>query len=172
MAVYESKNPTKDGRKYFFRIIYKDIFGEKHDYTSPKFKKRSEAIEEEAIYRTQLYNKTSNSSITIEQAFYELINNKKKKYKPQSIKRNFDFYRHLDPIKNVKINDLNLTIYKKWVSFLESENIKNSYRNKILCLFMQIITYSNKVYNTDNKIINFVEKYRENDIKEEMVFLH
>jgi hypothetical protein len=33
MAVYESKQITKDGRKYFFRIKYKDIFGVAHDYS-------------------------------------------------------------------------------------------------------------------------------------------
>ena len=38
MAVYKSKNPTKDGRQYFFRIKYKDIFGVSHDYTSKNLK--------------------------------------------------------------------------------------------------------------------------------------
>lgn len=28
MAVYKSKNPAKDGRQYFFRIKYRDIFRE------------------------------------------------------------------------------------------------------------------------------------------------
>ena len=30
MAVYKSKNPTKDGRQYFFRIKYKDVLGNTH----------------------------------------------------------------------------------------------------------------------------------------------
>lgn len=34
MAVYETKNPTKDGRKYYFKIKYKDILGKSHDYSS------------------------------------------------------------------------------------------------------------------------------------------
>lgn len=33
MAIYKSKTATKDGRQYFFRIKYKDILGEVHDYT-------------------------------------------------------------------------------------------------------------------------------------------
>ena len=57
MAIYQSKKTTKDGRSYFFRIKYKDIMGITHDYTSPKFKKRSEAVDEEALYRIYAENK-------------------------------------------------------------------------------------------------------------------
>ena len=48
MAVYKSKKTTKDGRQYFFRIKYKDIFGVSHDYTSQKYKGKKEAENEEA----------------------------------------------------------------------------------------------------------------------------
>ena len=37
MAVYKGV-PTKDGRQYFFRIKYKDIFGETIDYSSKNYK--------------------------------------------------------------------------------------------------------------------------------------
>ena len=56
MAIYKSKTPTKDGRQYFFRIKYKDIFGEVHDYSSGKFKSSKEAKEEEARYRLKIVN--------------------------------------------------------------------------------------------------------------------
>ena len=51
MAVYKSKKATKDGRSYFFRIKYKDILGNTHEYTSPKYKTLKEATNEEALYR-------------------------------------------------------------------------------------------------------------------------
>ena len=59
MAVYKSKKPTKDGRQYFFRIKYKDIYGISHDYTSPKFKTKKEADEEEARYRIKISDNIS-----------------------------------------------------------------------------------------------------------------
>lgn len=60
MTVYKSKKSTKDGRQYFFRIKYKDIFGVSHDYTSKKFKGKIEAEYKEAIYRIKiLKNKTN-----------------------------------------------------------------------------------------------------------------
>ena len=60
MTVYKSKKSTKDGRQYFFRIKYKDIFGVSHDHTSKKFKGKIEAKYKEAIYRIKiLKNKTN-----------------------------------------------------------------------------------------------------------------
>ncbi len=80
MAVYKSKKPTKDGRQYFFRIKYKDIFGESHDYSSQKFKTLKEANNEEAIYRIKISNQeTCTSNITFKQAYYELREKKPKK---------------------------------------------------------------------------------------------
>ena len=91
MAVYESKKPTKDGRKYFFRIKYKDIFGEVHDYTSPKFKNKKDAVSEEAKKRIKLNdNKVIVSSITFKQIYNEWIIKKENEIKRQTIiKLNF-----------------------------------------------------------------------------------
>ena len=76
MAIYQSKKPTKDGRSYFFRIKYKDIMGISHDYTSPKFKKRSEAIDEEAQYRIKIQQQIINvTNPTFKQIFLELFLN-------------------------------------------------------------------------------------------------
>ena len=80
MPVYKTKNPTKDGRQYFFRIKYKDIFGEIHDYSSPKFKNKKDAESEEAKYRIKVDSKEAYvSNITIDQAYVEYIENKSKK---------------------------------------------------------------------------------------------
>ena len=80
MAVYKSKKITKDGRQYFFRIKYKDIFGVTHDYSSTKYKTLKEAKDEEAIYRIKIVNQVINTSnITLDQAYQELLINKTKK---------------------------------------------------------------------------------------------
>lgn len=41
--VYKSNKSTKDGRRYFFRVKYKDIYGKTVDYTSSKFLTKKEA---------------------------------------------------------------------------------------------------------------------------------
>lgn len=172
MAVYESKNPTKDGRKYFFRIKYKDIFGETHDYTSPKFKNKKDAINEEALYRIKLSeNKTKTFNITIDDAFNEFILDKEKKVKKQTIIKIKNMYRHLSCIKDTRINDLNITKYKKLVTYLENTGFCPMFLNKILGLFKSIINYSNKYYNTSNYILKFVENFNnKNEFQKEMKF--
>lgn len=36
MAIYQSKNKTKNERNRFFKIKYTDVYEKKKDYTSPK----------------------------------------------------------------------------------------------------------------------------------------
>lgn len=172
MAVYETKNPTKDGRKYYFRIKYKDLFGKTHDYSSPKYKTRKEAVNEEALYRIKINNQSINTtSVTIEQIFIEYLSQKSKTIKIQSVNKILDVYKHLESIKKYKINDINLEIYRKFYNYIDSLNFSVKYSNKILGLFKQLIEYSNKYYNTSNTILKFVENFKRIDsVKKEMLF--
>ncbi len=170
MAVYESKKVTKDGRKYFFRIKYKDIFGTTHDYTSAKYKNKKDAINEEALFRVSVKEKTTSNNITIKNIFTELIATKKRSLKIQTINKNYNLFKHLKLIENKKINDLNLNDYNKLLKYLESLNFTTDYKNKILGLLKQIIVFSNKYYNTDTQILKFIETLKDNKIKKEMLF--
>lgn len=172
MPVYKTKNPTKDGRQYFFRIKYKDIFGEIHDYSSPKFKNKKDAESEEAKYRIKVDSKDAYvSNITIDQAYVEYIENKSKKVKKQTIIKDEKLYRYFDKIKNKKINEINLNQYKDLFLKNINSNLSTDYKNKILGLFRNIIIYSNKVYNTNDSILKHVENFvKINEIKKEMEF--
>ena len=172
MTVYKSKRPTKDGRQYFFRIKYKDIFGETHDYSSGKFKSPKEARNEEAIYRVSIANQEiCTSNVTIKQAWLELREHKLRQTKKQTIIKNDNLFKHLNSIENLKINDFNLHKYKQLVSYLETLNFTAKYLNKILGLLRQIISYSNKHYNTSDSILKFIENFKEvNVIQKEMQF--
>ncbi len=172
MSVYKSKNPTKDGRQYFFRIKYKDIFGETHDYSSQKFKSPKEAKNEEAIYRIKIANQeTCTSNITIKQSWLELRDHKSKQFKIQTIIKNDNLFEHLQPIEDEKINELNILKNKRFLNYIDNLNFSVAYKNKILGLYRQIIIYSNKHYNTSDSILKFIENFREvNAIKKEMDF--
>lgn len=172
MAVYKSKKLTKDGRQYFFRIKYKDIFGVSHDYTSQKFKSKPEAVNEEAKYRIKISEqKTNTSNITIDEIFNEYIEEKKKAVKKQTILKDITLYNYLDVIKNKKINQIDLKIYRMFNNYINNLNLSVVYKNKILGLFKRIIMYSNKYYNTSDSILKFVESFKEvNEIRKEMDF--
>lgn len=172
MAVYKSKKATKDGRQYFFRIKYKDIFGEVHDYSSPKFKNKKDAESEEARYRIKIDNKEAFiSNITINQAYLEFRENKSKKVKKQTMIKDEKLYRYFDKVKDKKINDINLKIYKDLFLANIKSGLSTDYKNKIIGLFRNIIIYSNKLHNTSDSILKYVENFTKiNEIKKEMNF--
>lgn len=170
MAVYKSNTPTKDGRKYFFRIKYKDIFGEWHDYNSQKYKTMKEAKDEEAKYRIKVAEqKAYTSSITIKQAFNNYINDKRKRVKEQTIPKIENLFRYLKSIEDIKINDFNIVKYKKFLFYVEQQKFSIDHKNRILHLLKSIISYSAKLYNTSDSINKYIEPLREtNKIKKEM----
>lgn len=162
MAVYKSKKVTKDGRSYFFRIKYKDILGNTHDYTSPKYKTLKEATNEEALYRIDVQKqKTNFSSITIDDAFNEYMCSHSKEMKKQSIPKLYNKYKHLESIKAIKINDFSVNQLKLFINELENKELSTSYKNKILGIFKTIIKYSNTYYNTSNTILKFIQNFKE-----------
>lgn len=172
MTVYKSKKATRDGRQYFFRIKYKDIFGEVHDYSSPKFKKQKEAEDEEAIYRVKIQNqKVCTSNITINQAFNEWHNDRASLIKKQTLYKDFNLYKHFSPIKDVKINDFNLPLYKKFRNYIDSQGLTTTYKNKILGMLKNIIRYSANIYNTSDNILKFIVNFKNTgELKKEMDF--
>lgn len=173
MAIYKSKIKTKDGRQYFFRIKYKDILGESHDYTSKKYHKRKEAEDDEAKFKVKLYNTTlSSSNIRFRDAYLEYYSILEKQLKPQSLNKIELYYnKYLKCIGNKKINALDINDYKYLRNELDKYNYTADYKNKMLGLFARIIKYSNKCYNTSDQILKYIERFKDvNAIKKEMLF--
>lgn len=168
MAVYKTKNPTKDGRSYFFRIKYKNVFGVIKDYTSPKYKTKKEAEIEEAKYRIDIGEMSSFSSITFDDVYKEFIEIKKENIKVQTVEKIENLYRHLSSIKDKKINSIDIIVYRKLRSYISSLNFSVDHSNKIQNLFKQIIEYANKYYKTKNDVINYIIPFKNvNEFKKE-----
>ena len=172
MAVYESKKVTKDGRKYFFRIKYKDIYGELHDYGSPKYKTRKEAVLEETRFRIRIDELKANvSNIVFKQAYLEYLEYKSRNVKKQTILKEEDRHEYLKTLDNYKINEITLPVYRKWRLSFEKENLATITKNKIIQLLKRVIEYSNKYYNTSDMLLKFIEPFKDiNEMKKEMDF--
>lgn len=171
MAIYKSKTATKDGRQYFFRIKYKDIMGEVHDYTSRKYKTLKEATQEEALYRIKVQNQEiCTSNITLEQVFNEYYLKIKNELKKQSVHKNTILFKHLKILHKTKINDIDLKHYNALYNEINSKKFKAEYKNKIIGLFKALILYSNKYHNTSTSIIKYIERFKEQNQKREMQF--
>lgn len=171
MAVYETKNPTKDGRKYYFRIKYRDILGNIHDYSSPKFKSHRQAMDEEAKYRIKVMNnETLLENLTFGQIFIKYCLYQENKIKKVTLSKLDHQYRHFKSLENIRINDLKNSHIEYIRKQFDNDNLSITYRNKLLGLFKQIIRFSNKYYNTSLEIIKFCEPYKDKGLKKEMEF--
>lgn len=171
MPVYKGSK-TNDGRSYYFRKKYRDIFGMQKDYTSKKYLTKHEAEQEEAKFLLEIASsKISSSNITLKQAYYEYSSNKKQNFKPQTIIKENYMFEHLSCIYDNKVNSINLTTYKRFKNYLDSLNFTPSYKNKILGVLRRVLEYSHRYYNTSTALIPYIENYKYvNQFKKEMDF--
>ena len=169
MPVYKGTK-TNDGRSFYFRKKYKDIFGVQKDYTSKKYLTKKEAEEEEARFIIKTKETFSSSSITIKESYIEYRNSKEKNFKPQTLIKEDYMFRHLAPLHNVKINNFDLGTYKKFKIYFDSLNLSAPYKNKTLGVLRRIIKYANKYYGVNSSILNYIENYRNVEQKKEMDF--
>lgn len=168
----QKRSATKDGRQYVFLIKYRDVFGKLVHYTSPKYKTRKEAELEEAKYKIKVSeNKTSSASITFEELYLEYREYRKRDMKIQTILKMNTIYNHFTPIKNIKVNNFDVNMYKQFRLYIEKNNFSTAYSNKIIGLLKRLIRYSGKYYNTSTEILKFIENFRDINVrKKEMQF--
>lgn len=166
------KKQLKSGIKYSYTLRYKDIYGNTKQYTSKGYDTKKEAELEEAKFRIKIQEKkVSFNNITFDDVFKEYIEYKSKSVKIQTLNKIKDLYKHFEPIKNIKVNDLELNTYNKFTLYIEQKGNTVNWNNKVLNLLRSLINYSHKYYNTSDTILAFIENYKEvNPFKKEMQF--
>lgn len=166
------KKQLKSGVKYSFTLRYTDIYGNTKQYTSKGYDTKKEAELEEARFRIKVKeNKISASNITFKNLFLEYIEYRRKDIKPQSLRKLENQYKIFAPLDNVKVNDFNLQTWKQLQLYLDQRGYSVEYKNKVLGLLKRMIRYSNKFYNTNDYMLNYIENYkRVNEMKKEMQF--
>lgn len=172
MAIYQSKNKTKDGRSWFFRIKYTDVYGKKKDYTSPKYKLKREAENAEAKYRISLHMVKNVSTKTFNELFLEYEDRMSNELKKQTLNKHITQYNHIKPIiGELTVDKLTVAIYENLKSELKKKGFCVAYSNKVLGIIDCLIKYSKKFYGTSSDVPEICGKLKEVDhIKEEMQF--
>lgn len=169
MPVYKGMK-TKDGRSFYFRKKYKDIFNIQKDYTSCKFLTKKEAEEAEAKFILSIKEKTS-SSITLHEAYIDYRSIKELNYKKQTLIKDDYMFRYFNPLYDRKINSLTLTDYKKFKLYFDTLDLSVPYKNKCLGLFKRVLEHSNRYFNTSTLLLRYIEPYKSvNSFKKEMDF--
>lgn len=168
MPVYKGTK-TQDGRSFYFRKKYKDIFGMQKDYTSRKYLTKHEAEQEEAKFILKI-KEVSSVSITLKEAYTLYRNELSHNVKKQTLIKTDNLFRYYEMLQDEKINSLNVNHYRKFKLYLDSLPYQAHYKNKILGVLRRILQYAARYYGTSINLVNYIETYRDNTIKKEMEF--
>ena len=168
MSVNKAKTPTKDGKYWFFRVVYKDEFNTPKRYNSKKYFTRAEANEAELEFLNKL---KENVNIPTKMTFKDLWN-AFLEYQDDKVRISTKVgykYRgkYLVPLYKIKCVDFNIVYYEKWKKYINSQpNMKDISKNDILKVLKAVLRFGIKRYNFNfNKLLMLMEKFKNTDEK-------
>lgn len=163
MPVYKTNKITKDGRKWYFVVNYKENNKYKKKY-SKYYLTKTEAQDAEMRYKLKGEGEIK---ISIKELYYDFIDYKKNKVKPSSLLVFNKNYTKLSDLKYYDLKKINLKILESWKNKMNPNN-SPIYKNKILKFLKGLNNYCYKMYNYKNQYIDRLELFRDTRIKEEM----
>ena len=157
MGVYESKKPTKDGKKFYFRCYYKDRYGNNKQYESKKYKgvRECEKAERDFLSTVQ-YEDIPDYDISFEKLYYEWLTVKQDTIKTST------FYclkkrttRHiLSFFENYKLHSIKEKEILQFKNSIINNNLCIEEKNRVIKYLKNILEYAHINYNFDLKTMN------------------
>ncbi len=167
--VYQDKDTngkiikTKDGRSWYFRCRYKNIYGKSVQKESKKFTTKSEAQEAERIFLLNPNNcekNSQNKKTMFVEVYNEWLQKKKSLLKCTSyyrIKKTAD--KHiLFCFKPYELHFITLDTINAWKCELLSKELSIDYCNKIIGNIQEILEMAKENYDYDKKICSRIYK--------------
>ena len=174
MPVYKSNSPTSDGRCWFYKVSYVDIFGRQQTKVSKKFQTKTEAKIAESQFMIEDIKESKNAPV--EMTFKDLYE-KFREYQDDKVKlttkRNYDNkVKHLDSLMTLKCKDFDIYVFEEWKKEINAKPISTTFKNDLLKFLKSILNYGMTWYNFDfhstyRKISNFNNP---NEMRKEMEF--
>ncbi|MBQ8473142.1 MAG: site-specific integrase [Bacilli bacterium] len=167
MAVYNEKNKnkwTKDGRHYYYKCYYTDMYGNRKQKVSKMFLTSSEAKNAEREFLTTV-SKKDISDISI--SFADVYNGWLI-YKKSFIKSSTFYSRKLTAnkyilsyFKDYKLHSIKINIITKWNNYiLGLTNIGLDEKNRIISIMKEILEYAENNYDFDRKVTSKIIKQK------------
>lgn len=165
MPVYKSKKPTKDGRAWYYKISYKDDYGNYKNKYSKYYLTKREAQEEEAKAIIE-NDTTANNFKTINDLYKEYYIYQSSRLKPSSLYTLEKCFVVILPIiGNKKLPDLTV---KQIENFKSKLNGSNGYKNKLLKTLRALNNYNYKMNGIRNDAFDKIDNFKVD--KKEMLF--
>ena len=157
------KEPTKDGRRWVFRDRYTTLQGETKEYTSPKFKTKREALEEEQrflLHRGRL----KTYDMTFKDLFNIYFDNQKIKVKSNTLRSYKERFKYLKSLEGIIVSDFNSTHYDLWRSEMMQYELSDATRNNVQKLLKALLNYASKKYKYNfREVYSNIEYFKDPD---------
>ena len=159
----------KKNKKWYAVISYVGLNQKYRKAQSKYFDTKKEAIQAEIALR-QKFKVTERYSITFEEAYIEYIEQKKMELKPQSIRKNDELFRHIEPLYKIRIENLTQQQFKVFRDEIDKKDIGATQKNRIIRLVCRIVDYANQVYGIYNDVPKRCPRFISREVKKEMMF--
>lgn len=174
MPVYKDKVPTKDGRIWFYKTRYTDIFGNKKQIKSKKFATKGEAKNAEAKFLVEVGSPDINlaGNMTFKELYEKFYENRRNEVKETTIRNYGNKYKHIECFMEVRCADYSLEMFDTWKkSISDNPSISLAYKNDLLKFWKSILNYGMTWYNLDfNKVYRRMTTFKDpNGMKKEML---
>lgn len=158
ITIYESE-PTKDGRKYFFKK-YKNG---KH-YSSEKYKTTDEVVNAYSRFVLKNNDPINKRFDLVADDYFDNL----KKIRKESTVYTYikDYNKHIYPyFKHSYINCINVSDIRKWAEMLEKIGYKIEYLNKLYNILKNIFDFGMKNYNLEINPVSVYGRFQEKNDK-------
>ena len=163
MAVFKSKEKTKDGRQWYFKSYKKDIEGNNKAYKSKKYLTKREADEAEALFLLKRDNPSRKNFSLVAIDYLEYCKKNRKESTYDTILR--DFKKHIEPyFSKYDINDLDVHKLKEWKDIIEKKGYSYNFSNKLYSTLSACLDYAVMYHGlSENKLKKINRFERKND---------
>lgn len=159
MAVRRDK---KTG-KWFYRIYYTDLKGNRRETKKAGFKTKKDATDAELYFysKLDLFQNQTCSNMTF-QALYDIyIKSKRQELKPKSFMTiESIFINHILPyFKDFKIEKITNRDYLEWKDYILDKGFSHKYNTSIHICMVNILNYAKKFYGLEKNIASEVGNF-------------
>jgi len=172
MAVYKDKNKTKDGRSWYFRCYYTDMYGNRKQWKSERFllRRNAEDAEREFLIKVKTTDNTNNGILFID-VYDDWLSVKKTQVKSSTYyarKKRADLY-IIQHFKNFKLHDIKINSINMWKEkIFNLKSIGLEHKNRIIADLKEILDYAVCNYDFDIKIASKLQKVKIEKVTNQM----
>ncbi len=173
MPVYQEKDKnkwTKDGRKWYFKCQYTDMYGNRKQKKSKLFLTKEETKIAESEFLTHIIKSDeTDHNVTFEKVYREWWEYKKQTLKittQYSGKKRRDTH-ILEYFKKYRLHDIKISALNDWKNQLLDKNFSSEYKNRIIGDLKEILNFAIDNYDFDRKVASKLQKqhFSKNNVK-------